>query len=273
MIETVKKEWQAKVAVILFLILTIWWLILRFISQPGDLNQQLFAAIYGVMAAWGGFWGLKISQKWGGIKSVMGKAITMFSLGLFAQEFGQLAYSFYIYYLKIDVPYPSLGDVGYFASIPFYIYGVLLLAKASGIKVSLRSFKNKLQAILIPVGILILAYYLFLQGYEFDWSKPLTIFLDFGYPMGQAIYISLAILTYYLSRNVLGGIMKSKILFILFALLAQFISDFTFLYQASKEIWYAGGINDYSYLVSYLLMTLGLLQFETVLTKLRNMAK
>jgi len=35
------------------------------------------------------------SRKWGGLRSVMGKAILMFSLGLVAQEFGQLSYAFY----------------------------------------------------------------------------------------------------------------------------------------------------------------------------------
>lgn len=270
MIETLKKEWQAKVSLVFLILLSCWWLILQFTSKHGGDEQQFFAAVYGIMAAWGGFWGIKIAKKWGGIKSLMGRAIIMFSLGLFLQEFGQLAYSYYIYYLKISVPYPSLGDIGYFGSIPCYIYGVLLLAKTSGVHVTLKSALNKIQAILIPILMLAVAYYLFLQGYKFDTTKPLTIFLDFGYPLGQAVYISLTLLTLSLSRNILGGIMKSRIIFILFALVAQFISDYTFLYQASKQTWYAGGVNDYFYLISYFLMTLGLLQFKTVLSKLKS---
>ena len=88
---------------------------------------------------------------------------------------------------------------------------------------------------------LAVGYFLFLQGYEFDWSDPLKVFLDFGYPFGQAIYVSIAILTYLLSRGILGGIMKGKILFILFALCMQFLSDYTFLYQSSKGTWSVGG--------------------------------
>jgi len=271
MVETIKKEWQAKAALTILFILTVWWVVSP--SFQGPESKRFFGdfpSIYGVMALLGGIWGIVIAQKWGGIKSVTGKAIIMFSLGLLSQVFGQLAYAYLSFYKHIEVPYPSIGDVGYFGSIPLYIYGTLLLAKASGVKIGLKSFENKIQAILIPLVMLAVGYFLFLQGYEFDWKDPIKIFLDFGYPLGQSIYISLAILTVLLSRGILGGIMKSKILFILFALLLQFLSDYTFLYQASRGTWSVGGVNDYMYLVAYFFMTLGLLQLNTALQKLRN---
>lgn len=271
MIETLRKEWQAKVAVVLLLLLTVWW-------AMGMMNPEAyevryfgdFPSIYGVMALWGGIWGLVIARKWGGMGSVMGKAITMFSLGLFSQEMGQIIYAYYSFFQHISVPYPSLGDVFYFGSIPLYIYGVILLAKASGVSIRLQSFKHQLIAIIIPLIMLGVGYFLFLQNYQVDWSNPIKIFLDFGYPLGQAIYISLAILTYLLSKGVLGGMMKSKVLFILFALLVQFLADYTFLYQSSRGTWSAGGFNDYMYLLAYFFMALGLFQLNTVFTKLRS---
>ena len=269
--ETIRKEWQAQVGIVIFLLLTSWWLI--GLLSPDKFSTRYFGdfpSIYGMMALWGGIWGVYVSQNWGGFRSVMGKAILMFSLGLFAQEFGQLAYAYLAFYQKIEVPYPSIGDIGYFGSIPLYIYGTFLLARASGVQINLRSFAHKLQAVLIPLVILFLGYLLFLQGYVFDWSDPVKIFLDFGYPLAQAIYISLALLTYLLSRGTLGGVMKSKILFILFALSIQFLADYTFLYQSSRGIWSVGGINDYMYLISYLLMTLGILQLLTVYKDLKH---
>lgn len=269
MIETIKREWQAKVAIIIFFILTVWWFYSpQFKTSPDARFFGDFPSIYAILALWGAIWGINISQKWGLLKSVMGKAILMFSLGLIAQVFGQVVYAYFSFYQHIAVPYPSLGDLGYFGSIPLYIYGVVLLAKASGVSIGLKSFKNKLQAIFIPILVLAVGYYLFLQGYEFNWNDPVKIFLDFGYPFGQAIYISLAFLTYLLSRGVLGGVMKSRVLFLLFALSMQFASDYTFLYQSSRGLWAVGGINDYMYLVAYLLMTLALIQLKTVLDKL-----
>lgn len=273
MLETLKKEWQAKVTLLLFLILTLWWLVNHFVLDPNSVKYNYFgdfSDLYGIVALWGGIWGIVIAQKWGGFKSIMGKAILMFALGLFAQEFGQISYSLYYDILGTPGPYPSIGDVGFFGSIPLYILGVLFLAKASGVTISLKSYESKLQAIVIPLVMLGAAYFFFLRGYTFDWTNPIKVFLDFGYPFGQVIYISLALITYLLSRGVLGGIMKSKILFILFALCVQFLSDYTFLYQSSNGTWSVGGINDYMYLCAYSLMAVGLIQFDSIYKKLKG---
>ncbi len=267
MLESIKSELSAKIALIFYILLTGWWIFLRLTTHPTDLANQSFAATYGILALFGGIIGIFIAQKWGGFKSLFGRSIYMFSFGLLAQEFGQISYSYYIYFAKIEVPYPSIGDIGYFGSIFFYIIGVYFLGKT--VKANLSSFKNKIQAVLIPILMLIIAYLLFLSGYEFDTSNPLKIFLDFGYPFGQALYISMALLTYLLSKNLLGGVMKARILFILIALAVQFLADYTFLFQASRGTWYAGGINDFIYLSSYLMMTLGLIQLKTVIKLLK----
>lgn len=269
--ETVKKEIGAKVALVLFLIFTTWWIFLRLTNQPHNSNaNQLFAAVYGITALWGGIWGVIIARKWGWLHSVMGKSILFFSIGLFFQEVGQILYSYYIYFKKIENPYPSLGDFFFYSTIPLYIIAVIYLAKASGVHISLRSFQNKLQAVLIPAGMLVFSYVIFLQQYAFDWSQPVKTLLDLGVPFGQAVYISLAILTYTLTRGILGGIMRSKVLFILFALLFQYIADWTFLYQASRSTWYAGELNDYQYFCAYFLMTLALIGLRTALRELKE---
>lgn len=270
MLMSVTRDRRVQITFLLFILLTVWWVITKIFWQDDPIHNQLFAASYGVMALWGAFWGLETSKKWGWAKSVMGKASLMFALGLFAQEFGQLTYSYYIYFWRREVPYPSIGDIGYFGSIPLYAYGVFLLAKASGVKISIISAKSKIQAILIPAALLVISYLLFLKGYEFDGSRPLTVFLDFAYPFGEAIYISLAILTYLLSRKVLGGVMRNRILFILFALLVQFFADYMFLYKASRGVWYAGGLNDYTYLLAYFIMTLALLELNTVYNRIKG---
>src|SRR5690606_32862898 len=118
MTEYFKKSPAFRFTIVMFLFFTIWWLFLRFTTSPDNVQNQFFAAIYGLMALWGGIWGIHSSFKWGGIRSIFGKSIMMFSFGLILQEFGQLTYSYYIYFAHIDVPYPSIGDLGYFGSIP-----------------------------------------------------------------------------------------------------------------------------------------------------------
>lgn len=272
MLKTIEKEWQAKITVIFFVVLTVWWIILNFGGFIHiKLQSDLFTVTYGLIALWGGLWGLHIAQKWGGLKSVMGKSIIMFSMGLLMQEFGQLAYTFYIYVLHIEVPYPSFGDVGYFGSIFFYLWGVFFLAKIAGVSISLKSFENKIQAIILPIILVGYSYFLFLKEYVFDLSKPITILLDFGYPLGQSFYISCALLVFLLTRKILGGIMRTKIVFILFALLLQYLADFNFLFQNSRGTWTWSGYGDYLYLIAYFIMAIGLFRLSTAITQIKEL--
>src|SRR5258708_873516 len=89
-----------------FLGFALWWLYITLFIRGGDHNgvsNQVFAATYGVMALLGSAVGLVASRIWGGYKSLIGRALLFFSIGLFAQEFGQIAYSVYLYALKIQI--------------------------------------------------------------------------------------------------------------------------------------------------------------------------
>lgn len=259
------RDRQAQFLLVVFAALTVWWAVLQYLGfeEVSEYRNLIWAATYQVVALLGGIWGLLITySSWGGSRSVVGKAVLAFSIGLLLQVFGQSTFSFYNIVLKVDIPYPSLADIGFFGSIPLYIYGAALLAKASGVGVSLRSHGSKIFALLIPLAMLIFSYASFLRGYEFDWLAPLRVFLDFAYPFGQAIYVAIAILAYLLSRKLLGGVMKGRVLFVLIALVIQYLADYNFLYQTINESWYNGGYGDFIYLLAYLIMALGLLQFK-----------
>lgn len=253
---------------LIFAAFSIWWVILQFTSSPNDNVREWFSGTYGVMSLFGALAGWQVAKRWGGYKSYVGRAILMFAFGLLAQEFGQITYSLYTLLFHIEVPYPSVGDVGYFGSIFFYIYGTWLLGKAVGANISLKSYGNKLQAIIIPLAILAGSYTFFLRSYTADWSHPLTALLDFGYPLGQAFYLSLGILVLILSRKYLGGIMRPVILFLLFGLILQYAADFTFLYKSNNGTWTTGGLNDYQYLIAYFVMTLALIRFRDVMKRI-----
>ena len=271
MIATLKREFSYQVVIAFFVYLTVWWLVLYLSGSKSGFQNLLFGAVYGtVMSGLGAFLGFRISKYWGGLKSQMGRVIIVLALGLLAEFFGQVVFSVYNIFLQVEIPYPSIADIGYFGNIPLYIYGALLLLKVSGGKINLRSITSQIQAVVIPLLVLTGSYFLFLQTYVFDWSNPLKIFLDFGYPLGQALYISIAILTYSLSRSYLGGIMKSKILLLLIAFALQYIADVNFLFQSSRGTWYNGGYGDYLYLVAYFVMTFGLLQLGMSSIKVRS---
>jgi len=255
-----KDKWLYAIAVTLFIAITGWFAYIHsFDLSTTERQRQLWDSLYQVMALYGCVIGFIASKKWDGYKSLIGRSIMFFSIGLLLQSFGQSVDSYYNYFQNEAIPYPSLGDIGFMGSVIVYIAGSLLLLKATGFEFSIKSAKKKLIAIIVPLVILIACYLFFLHGYVFDWSDKLKIFLDFGYPLGQATYISIALIAFLSAKNYNLGIMKQPLFFILIALACQYVSDFMFLYQANANTWYVGGMNDYFYFVSYFLMTLALL--------------
>jgi len=262
-----------KLSVILFVVLALWWVVISLVWNNESVQANLiWGASYQLMAILGVIFGFIVSKSWGGRKSVMGKTVLFFSIGLLLQVFGQTVFSIYNF-LGVELPYPSLADVGYFLSIPFYIYATILLAKASGASLSLKFIHKKIQAVIIPVIVLIASYVVFLRGYEFDWSSALSslrVLLDFGYPLGQALYVSLAVLVLVLSKDLLGGVMRSKVLIIVFALAIQYAADYNFLFQAYNGSWVNGSYGDLIYLFAYFIMALALINLGSVFEKIKE---
>lgn len=265
-----KENFFVQVLSLVFVSLSLWWVTMYSRNLTEGPENNAFTLIYPLFSLAGGVVGLFVAEKWGGFKSLMGKVVCTFSFGLLAQFIGQVLYAYYIYIQEIEVPYPSLGDIGYFGSVIFYILASIYLARICGFKFSFKSFKGKFLSLIIPAVLLVLSYMLFLRGYEYDWSNKLLIFLDFGYPLGQAIYVSIVILAFLMSRDILGGLLRKPIIFIIVALIFQYLCDFTFLYQVSRGTWYVGGINDYMYLVSYFIMTLSLVNLGVTFNRIRN---
>lgn len=255
-----------KISVALFVIFSVWWVVLYFVFSAELAQQDLYwAAVYQLLAWWGGIYGLISARMWGSFKSLMGRGIIFFSIGLLLQAFGQVTFSYYTTLLHIDIPYPSIADVGYFGSILFYVLGIASVAKISGVGVRLKETKAQLLALIVSLALLVFSYTLFLRGYEFDWSSPLKIFLDFGYPLGEALYVAIALLALILSRNILGGVMKTPLTFLITALIVQYFADFNFLYQAYNNTWINGGYGDFLYTLAYFLMAVSLAKIAQTL--------
>ncbi len=247
----------------------IWWASFQHVVHNQGLAVQWFGGTYGSVALIGALIGFMAARKWGGFKTVLGKALIFFSLGLLAQEAGQLIYTYYIYGAKIQIPYPSWGDVAYFGSVLLYITAAFFLAKFSGVKFSLKKSHYKIIAVAVPVALLATSYWVLLHNHQYDTSHPLTVFLDFGYPMGQAIYISIAITAYLLSRKLLGGFMKRGILLVILALFIQYAADSAFIYQSTRASYLAGKWDDLIYLIAYFVMASAMITFHGIYRQVR----
>ena len=259
------------IIITLFILLAAWWIyVFSFLKNSNVEQNLLWAACYQSIALLGAISAFYVSNLWGGYKSLIGRSIIFFGLGLICQVIGQSVFSFYNLVAKVGVPYPSIADIGFFGSIICYVIALLNLAKTSGSTFSLKSVHGKFLAFAVPLILLVTSYFFFLKGYEFDFSNKIKIFLDFGYPLGDAVYLSLSLVTLALSAKFLGGIMKGPILIVLLALVFQYIADFNFLYQASNGSWINGGYGDFLYMCSYFVISLSLIKFGAAFKQIKE---
>jgi hypothetical protein len=240
----------------------IWWFLMYLWNIRETDQNYYFGVAYPFIALIGGLNGIFISRIWGGYKSLVGRGILFFSLGLLGQAFGQFIWSYYNIIAKIEVPYPSIADVGYFSIVPFYSLGMLSFAKAANSKVNLKKVQGKAVAVLLPLLMVSISYFLFLRNLEYDFSDPLKVFFDFGYPFGEAIIISIALVTLGLSKNILGGQMRSRIIYLIFAIVVIYITEYTFIFKANDGTYYNGGPVDMMYATAFFVMSLGLISFK-----------
>lgn len=254
-------------AVTLFAALSIWWGVLALVTEPEAFSRYVFGASYGLMAVFGGVYGLVTAKKWGSFKSSLGRSILYLAMGLLLAEFGQLIFSYYNIVKEELIPYPSMADIGFFGNMLLYILGGFALTKVLGVGLMIkRSPLKVLAGIALPSLLLIATYILFLKGYDSTGVSKLQLLLDFGYPLGDAVYVSLAGVALLCTARSLGGIMKKPLLILLFAFVAQYVADFNFLYQNSHETWVNGGYGDFLYLFAYFVMTLSLINLARVFT-------
>ncbi len=261
------KNRKTQILVFLFITIIVWRVSLIFI--PSDSGLYWWGALYQIIALYGAIFGFAIAQKWGGFKSAMGRTVLAFSSGLLLQSFGQATSSYYVYTTG-TVPYPAIGDIGFFGSVLFYITGIILLSRASNIQSVFKSISHKIRIVIFPLIMLSVSYWVFLNNYVFDWSNKVKVFLDFGYPLGQAFYVSVAILLLISTKKMWGGVMRKPIFLLLIALVTQYTSDFMFLYQSNNNTYVGGGSVDCMYFVSYFLMAFSLIYLSNVFHKIQS---
>lgn len=269
-LEQYKQSKGFRLAIFAFILLTIWWLSIYFRYQTEGLENDIFTYLLLLFPLVGGIAGFHYSRLWGGWKSLLGRSILTLSLGLFANFIGNIIFLYYIYVLGVEIPYPSIGDIAFYGSVILYIFGSYQLAKTVSVKLRSQPIFNKFLAVAIPAFILLMSYLILMRDYDFEAATSLLIFLDFGWQIGQAIYVSIALLIYWASKDVLGGFMRKPIVLLIAALVLQFLADFHFSYQINQETWHVGGTNDYLLMLSYFLMTISLFSIGNTFYKVQK---
>lgn len=257
----------------IYFLLVLFWLTSSFLNFYTNSNHietffsgitdarfgYFFAFSYSFIPIIGGVVGFNNAEKWGFFKSSMGKALLFLSLGLIAWGYGELIWSYYNFFLKDAIPYPSLADVCYILSYPLWALGVWYLGPATGVKFGLKNKSGKILLGLIPLIMIIFSYYFLIivarHGVLPQGGGVLKAFFDLAYPVGDVVITTLSLLIYGLSFRYLGGLFKVPIILLLTGIVVNYLADSAFSYTTTINTFYNGSWVDLLFITSLFLMS------------------
>jgi hypothetical protein len=262
----VKNIYQKLLFVYLLLVIG-YWIVLHLSHKTDSSYNFVYSLLFSLIPLIGGLVGVIKSKIWGRFKSHLGKAVLSISTGLFLWGAGSMIWSYYNLVAKVAIPYPSLADIGFAASIVFWAIGAVYLSKASGAGFAFRrSALAKVFTFVVPAAVLAISYYLLVsvgrQGVLVPQGETaLKVFLDIAYPFGDVISLTLATVIFGLSFKYFGGVFKRSIILILLGLAIMYFGDFIFSYTTTVGTFYNGDWGDLVLTLGLAAMTLGVLGF------------
>ena len=250
----------------LYPVMFFWWLSIFYRGLIDGTENYLYGAAIGLLAAVGGIIGILLSNRWGGLKSYVGKSVIFLSVGLLTWACGTLIFAYYNLFLDVAVPYPSLADAAYIVSWPLWAIGIIYLSSATGLKYQLKKIGGKIFLFLIAIITISLSYYLLFnvaRGGIIDHSGGnLKLFFDLVYPIGDIVILTLTAIVYSLSFKYLGGFFKFPIIVIMFGFIFNYLADFSFSYTTTKGTFHVAGWVDLLFTTTMFVLGLGLSLFD-----------
>jgi len=254
---------------VFLLLLVIFWAALFFGNIKGTFYNDFYDFLYALIPLFGGALALIGYRKWGGLSTILGKAILLLGFGLFLWGCGGVTYAYYNIFLHVEIPYPSIADIFYAPSVFFYTLGAIYLSRTTGIGIGWKHKIGKMFAIITPFVLLLIAYYVEVvlgRGGQLvsEHGNVLKTFLDIFYPLGDFISLAVSVVVAGLSFRYLGGRYKADIFFILIGLGMMFVADSYFSYTTTVGTAYNGDFGDLVFMIAMYLLTCGLLGFNKI---------
>ncbi len=246
--------------------LFVFWILLFISGTTSGFFNYLYSFLFGLIPLIGGTLAMFSAKRWGGLKAAIGKSIFFIGLGLLLWGSGETIWSYYNFFLSEPAPYPSLADIGFAPSIFFYGLGAIYLSKATGAKYGLRNGYAKLFAVVAPIVIFAISYYVLVTIARGGVLVPegettLKIILDIAYPLGDFLAFAIAAVVSGLSFKYMGGRYTLDVVAILLGLFVMFVADSIFSYTTTTGTFYNGSFGDLMLTFGLFLLTFGVLGF------------
>lgn len=185
-----------------------------------------------------------------GLKSTLGMLLFMFFAGLFLWFIGELAWTLYVLWLGIEIPFPSIADLFYLAGyIPLFI-GLFMYLNIFKTVVSRRAVLYSFTAGLIIV--IVTGVYVIPEAF-FSSGDMLTASLSTAYPLLDTILIVVALMTL---SVFIGGKLQTSWLMISIGFILTGMADLTYHYADLIGALWEGHPLELLYLYAYIYLTI-----------------
>ena len=185
-------------------------------------------------------------------------ALMFFGVGFLLFFIAQVIWVYYNVIANLPVPYPGPAD--FFWLLFYVMMGIGFFLLLANIK-STFSPANLLETI-VSSGVIFLLLSSFLSLNNTQYGLPLlTQFLNYAYPLADAILISLSIVT----LRTQTGHLHAYLLFFIFGFMSLAVGDTLFAYQTTLETYWNGNITDVAYSFAGFLLLLGAINLPRLL--------
>lgn len=227
-----------------------WW-------QAG---MALLALLFGVF-------GLLVSKYWSWLKSGVGRAVFFLSLGLIVWGIGQSLWTYYLFkYPNQQSPPTHVLDIIDLSSIPIWLYGIVMLSKATGARYGAKGSKAKWLVAGLSLVFMVMAAYVSVVvasgGMSYFHEPFWKAFFDISYPVGDAVILTISLAIFGLSWKYLGGRFKWPIVTILLSFVLLYMADFSFAYTDVRNTYFNGDWPDLLFIIMIGMLGLSLSLFD-----------
>ncbi len=231
------------------------WFVFMKLNGIGDIvNLSIWTLTYGILAF--------SSVAYSTLRkpnSHHSEASRYFAYGLMGQGIGLVIWVAYNL-TGTEVPYPSLADLGYASLIPCYILASLYFIGSPKADDALQFLRRKdVLLFTIPIGILLggYMYYAAFAG-QSVLIRQITSILNILYPLGEMAPVMIVLYGYIKQKLTMQTSEKMIILFLIAALIFQFVTDYTFVIRSQLGLYGNGDIVDPMYATAYFMMSIAL---------------
>jgi diguanylate cyclase (GGDEF)-like protein/PAS domain S-box-containing protein len=177
----------------------------------------------------------------------------LFGASALSWGLGQAVWTWYESILGIEVPFPSLADVGYLAAVPLMASALLMLPVAS------QSLANRARSVfdglLVASSILLMSWILVLRPLiSAGGDSLLGLSISLAYPIGDVVVVTIVV--FMLARLRQTGAMPVPLPLLGTGLIAYAVSDSGFVYGTLTGTYASGALIDLGWFAGFLLIML-----------------